>query len=245
VSITLTAATTQVRQLLDETSAQFWTTAMIQNWLNQACKEIARQTETLWMQTTFASIPTPPTANYAAPTDMLGVHKLTFLIKTGGISSQQWYNLEFQGIKQMDEIWGILHNLPAAFPNSFYLWNKPTITSTHPPVTAWYFGIYPVPGTTGTFTLYYYRDARTATSGSTKLDVIQGYETLPQWYAVAMAKYRDRDSTWQTAMQWFNTLVTTMKDNTSRFTDESNHFTADGNAQGPIYLYSAMDGGGW
>jgi hypothetical protein len=241
VAITLATATTQVRQLLDETTPQFFSNAMIHNWLNQACREIARQTETLWMQSNFAAVPTQ--ANYTAPTDMLGVHKMTFLIKTGGISSQQWFNLEFRGIKQMDEIWGILHQLPAAYPNAFYLWNGPTITSGHPPATKWYFGIYPVPATTGTFTLYYYRDARTATATTTKLDVIQGYETLPQWYAVAMAKFRDRDPTWQTAMKWWMTLMQTMKDNTARFTDEANQFISDFAAQGPIYMYSGD--GGW
>lgn len=242
MTVTLSNATTQVRYLLDETTAQFWSQNMIHSFLNQACHEIARVTQSLWMQATIVAVPTH--ANYTAPTDMLGVHKMTFLIKTGGVSSQQWFNLEFRGIKQMDEIWGILHQLPAAYPNAFYLWADPTISGGHPPsAQKWYFGIYPVPATTGTFTLYYYRDARTATTTATVLDIVQGYEEIPYWYAVFMAKYRDRDPTWQTAKQVYSEMLQNMMDKTSRFTDEGNQFVSDANANYPVYLYSGGTGG--
>ena len=386
---TLSTAISQVRFLLDETSAQFWTDAMIASFLNQACADIARQAQSLWMQYTFAAVPrtpantTQPVANYPAPADLLGIHKMTFLIKTGGVSSQQYFNLEFRGIKQMDEIWGILHQLPAAYPNAFYLWNNPAIqeavveasivayrvptlpftpaptnlfelhghatlsitftlgtvgtlhtitdavnaingattttfttstpkhrfshfarasifrgkilitltgatsgggttgntwfsqcrtnntplthfgfytpahtpttrqhfsggrnaSGTHPPGTHWYLGIYPVPATTGTFTLYYYRKARNATGTTTTLDVTVGYEDIPLWYAVYMAKYRDRDPTWQTAKAQYDAMLVKMIDNTSRFTDESSQFVDTSNAQWPVYLYSESGSG--
>ena len=370
---TLSTAISQVRFLLDETSAQFWTDAMIASFLNQACADIARQAQSLWMQYTFAAVPrtpantTQPVANYPAPADLLGIHKMTFLIKTGGVSSQQYFNLEFRGIKQMDEIWGILHQLPAAYPNAFYLWNNPpsgepsgaTITASAPPTfpvtfaptnlyyidtpstglwkvapgsyatiaslvtalnastrytptgiplssvltfgyhggrvtvqykptgplggttgngswfvtgyavadlthlatvratgganatstppgTHWYLGIYPVPATTGTFTLYYYRHARAAsvtTATTTILDVTTGYEDIPLWYAVYMAKYRDRDPTWQTAKAQYDAMLVKMIDNTSRFTDESSQFVDTSNAQWPVYLYSESGSG--
>jgi hypothetical protein len=250
VAVTLGTAITQVRYLVDETTAQFWTNAMLTSFLNQACEDIARQAQSLWMQYTFASIPkththtTQPVANYPAPADLLGVHKMTFLIKTGGVSSQQYFNLEFRGIKQMDEIWGILHQLPAAYPNAFYLWNNPTIHTTKPPGTHWYLGIYPVPATTGTFTLYYYRKARKATGTTTPLDVTVGYEDVPFWYAVYMAKYRDRDPTWTTAKQMYDAMLLNMIDKTSRFTDEGTQFVDTSVAQWPVYLYSDT-GGQW
>lgn len=239
--VTITQAVTQVRYLLEETSAHFWSDTMIQTWLNQACWDIARQAQSLWQQVTIPAVPTQ--ANYPLPADMLGVHKLTFLIKTGGVSSQQWFNLEFRGIKQMDEIWGILHQLPAAYPNAFYLWNDPTTkTPTESsPGTAWYMGIYPVPATTGTFTLYYYRKARTAGTGG-NLDVTIGYEDLCYEYAVYKAKRRDRDPTWQTALQLYKTMLQNMINNTVRFSDEGSQFIDDSTANWPIYMYSAPTG---
>lgn len=235
--VTMGSAIQEVRWLLEETSAHFWTNTMLMAWLNQACKDIARETQSLWQQHTFAAVVTPPTPIYLLPTDMLGVHKLTFLIKTGGVSSQQWFNLEYRGIKQMDEIWGILHQLPAAYPNAFYLWNDPT-----PPGTKWYVGIYPVPATTGTFTLYYYRTSHTAETTSTHLDIVQGYEDVAYEYAVYKAKRRDRDPTWQTAFNQYARMLQTMKDATSRFSDESNQFVNDANAQWPVYLYTSPTG---
>jgi hypothetical protein len=228
-------AVQEVRWLLDETSPQFWTNTMLKAWLNQACKDVSRVTQSLWQTYTFAATPTK--ANYTLPTDMLGVHKLTFLIKTGGVSSQQWFNLEYRGIKQMDEIWGILHQLPAAYPNAFYIWNDVT-----PPGTKWYVGIYPVPATTGTFILYYYRASKTATTTGAHLDIVQGYEDVAYEYAVYKAKRRDRDPTWQTAKQLYDAMLLNMKDQTSRFSDEANQFVNDANAQWPVYLYSNPTG---
>lgn len=234
--LTLANAVLGVRDLLDEASAQFWATAQLKRWINQGCWDVARQAQTLWKQTTIAAVKTQ--ANYTLPTDMLGVHKVTFLIKTGGTSSQQWFNLEYRGIKEMDEIWGILHHLPAAYPNAFYIWNDPTTT----PGTKWYMGIYPVPATTGTFTVYYYRKAKTQTSTTGNIDVTIGYEDLPIWFCVWRAKFRDRDPTWQTAKQQYDLMLQNMIDKTRRFTDQGNQFVNDANAQWPVYMYTAPTG---
>ena len=118
-----------------------------------------------------------------------------------------------------------------------------TNPATTPPGTHWYLGIYPVPATTGTFTLYYYRKARNATGTTTTLDVTVGYEDIPLWYAVYMAKYRDRDPTWQTAKAQYDAMLVKMIDNTSRFTDESSQFVDTSNAQWPVYLYSESGSG--
>ena len=101
-----------------------------------------------------------------------------------------------------------------------------------------------MPATTGTFTLYYDRHARPATGTTTTLDVTVGYEDIPLWYAVYMAKYRDRDPTWQTAKAQYDAMLVKMIDNTSRFTDESSQFVDTSNAQWPVFMYSDT-GGQW
>lgn len=232
----LATAVKKTRFLLDETTAQFWTDTMLKSWINEGCWDVARQAQTLWAQDAITAVVTQ--ATYALPTDFLGVHKLTFLITTHGVSSKQFFNLEFRGIKEMDEIWGILHLLPAAYPNAFYIWNDPTST----PGTAWYMGIYPVPSTTGVFTLYYYRKAKTATTTTTPIDVTIGYEDLPLWFAVYRAKFRDRDPTWQEAKSTYDQMLANMIDKTVRFSDQGSQFVSDANASWPVYMYTSPTG---
>lgn len=223
MSVTLAEAISEVRFLLDETTPQFWTNTMLTQWINQGCQDIARQAQTLWMQKTITAVAT--TQNYDLPTDFLGVHRLTFSFPT----SDQTYAIEFRGINEMDEVWGILHHLPAAYPQSFYIWINPT--------KKMYFAVYPVPASGGVFTLYYYREAVPATGTTDKLDITTGYEDIVYEYAVYKAKRRDRDPTWTTAKQLYDQMLLNMMDKTRRFSDLGGQFTS-GVPQWPLYAYA-------
>ena len=50
MAVTLLQARTEVRALLDESSANFWTDDQINSWLNQGCSDIARRAEVLWQE---------------------------------------------------------------------------------------------------------------------------------------------------------------------------------------------------
>jgi hypothetical protein len=231
--VTLLTARTEVRNLLDEAVAQFWSDAMINSWINQGATDIARQAQALWMQTTITAVPLQQ--SYQFPSDFLGVHRLDFMLE----NSDQTYSLDYNGIKNMDEIWGILHQLPAAYPNAFYIWND-----TGGPASMNYFGTYPVVGAPGTFILYYYRDAIWATSDTQYVDVTPGYEDICYEYAIYKAKRRDRDSTWMEAKQLYDIQLQQMFDKTRRFTDQGDHFANGAGAQWPTYAY-ADDGMSW
>jgi hypothetical protein len=230
VAVSLATARTQVRNILDESTAQFWSDQMLNDWLNQGAQDIARQAQALWMQTTITAIPLQQT--YQFPPDFLGIHRLDFMLA----NSDQTYSLEFHGIKIMDEVWGILHQLPAAYPNAFYIWND-----TGGPASSNYFGTYPVPGAAGTFIVYYYREAQLAVADTDLIDVTPGYEDICYEYAVAKAKRKDRDSTWQESMQMYNAQLTNMFNKTARFTDQGDQFSNGAGAQWPVYAY-AEDG---
>jgi hypothetical protein len=225
VSVQLGTARSEVRALLDEPNPQFWSNAQINSWLNQAAQDIARQAQALWMQVSIPAVALQQT--YTLPTDFLGVHRLDFNLA----SSIQTYNLEFRGIKAMDEVWGILQQLPAAFPQAFYLWNN-----TDSPNTG-YFGTYPVVGGSGTFILYYYRNAVPATSDSALLDITPAYEDIAYEYCIFKAKRADRDPTWQDALQVYNTQLQNMMDRTSRFSDQGDQFVSAATSNWPVYMY--------
>lgn len=233
MTVTQLQARTEVRSLLDEPNPQFWTNAEINSWLYQGTQDIARQAQALWMQADIQAVPLQQF--YALPSDFLGVHRIDYQID----NSDQTYNLEFRGIKAMDEVWGILHQLPAAFPQAFYLWVDSGLPGGQP-----YFATYPVVADNGTFILYYYRNAIQPASDSALMDVTPAYEDLCYEYAVAKAKRKDRDPSWQEAMGMYQEQLRVMFNKTSRFTDQGDQFTS-GTPNWPLYLYTDSDGGSW
>src|SRR5208282_3409416 len=101
MTISLLTARTEVRSLLDEPNPQFWQNAELNSWLNQGAQDIARQAQALWMQVEIGAV--PEQQFYALPSDFLGIHRIDYQLQ----NSDQTYNLEFRGIKAMDEVWGI------------------------------------------------------------------------------------------------------------------------------------------
>lgn len=233
MTVTLGTARGEVRALLDEPNPQFWSNTQLNSWINQGAQDIARRAQALWMQATVAAI--PGTQFYQLPTDFLGVHRIDYTI-TGG---DQTYPLEFRGLKTMDELWGILQHLPAAFPEAFYLWNDTGFAGGQP-----YFATYPVVANTGNFTVYYYRNSIAAAGDSDLVDVTPAYEDLVYDYAVGKGKMADRDSTWQDHMASYRDAIQMMFDKTSRFSDQGDQFVSQGTGNWPLYRYSDV-GGGW
>ena len=219
--VTLTQATTEVRNLLDEPNAQFWTDAMLQSWINQGCQDVARRAETLWQEVNVNV--TPLVQSYPFPSDFLNCHRAEFQLS----NSDQTFNLDYRGINQMDEIWGILHSLPAAWPQYF------TIRGNS--VLGFYLMMYPSPGAAGTLTVYYYRAAKVVTA-SQNIDVQPGWEDVVYDYAVYKAKRKDRDPTWQDAYQLYNANLQAMIDKSRNMTDLGEQVTS-GIPQWPIYAY--------
>ena len=224
-TVTMSAAITQVRDLLDEASAQFWSNTQLRSWINQGCQDVARQAEILWNKYTVTVVAT--TQNYDAPTDFLNCHRAEFS-PTG---SDQTYSLTYREINTMDEIWGILHALPAAYPQYFTLWQKKTVGEVGS-----YFILYPVPAQTGPLTIYYYREAVAATGTTTKLDTQPGWTEIVYDYAVYKALRKDRDPTWQTAYKLYQSNLQALINKTRSYTDLGTTMTSGSNYW-PIYRY--------
>lgn len=231
MAVTLLQARTEVRALLDETTAIFWTDAQINSWLNQGCSDIARRAEVLWEEANL--VVTPGIQSYPFAPDFLNVHRAEFSLS----DSDQTFNLEYRGINQMDEVWGILHSLPAAWPQYF------TIRGNS--VLGFYLMMYPSPGASGTLTVYYYRQAVAAVADTDNIDTMPGWEDIVYDYAVYKAKRKANDPQWQEAMQLYEKNLTTMIQKTRNMTDQGEQITT-GIPQWPIYAYggegTGMDG---
>jgi hypothetical protein len=226
--VLMSTAITEVRALLNESAPAFWTDAQLQSWINQGCEDVARRAEVLWQEAELNVVADQQL--YAFPLDFLTAHRAEF----SPTNSTQTYSLEYRAISAMDEIWGILHSLPAAWPQYF------TIRGNS--ATGYFLMLYPSPGQTGQLTVYYYRQAVAQTKTTGPIDTQSGWEDIIYDYAVFKALRASKDPTWQQAFQMYSTNLGQLIDKTRNMTDQGNVVTS-GIANWPTYTYA--DNGGW
>lgn len=227
MGITLLTARTEVRSLLNEASPLFWSNAEINSWINQGCEDVARRAETLWQEVDINVVPN--VQNYPFPADFLNCHRAEFSLS----NSDQTFNLEYRGINQMDEIWGILHSLPAAWPQYFTIRGNSTV--------GFFLMLYPAPAAVGTLTVYYYRQATPAAADTAFIDVQPGWQDIVYDYAIYKAKRKNQDPSWQEALQLYQGNLAQMINQTRKMTDQGEQVTS-GIPQWPIYAYDSADG---
>ena len=168
MSADLTVGLSNVRSLIDEPVAQFWSDAELTEWINQGCQEIQRQVEWAQAQTTIAA--TAAQQLYAGPQDLLRIHRLEF-VPTNNTSYT--YALEFRGYNEMDAVWGNLKSLPSAYPEFYTLWKNPNDSA---PGAGLSILLYPVPQVGGTLNVYYLRTIVPVATDTDLLDVLPGWE---------------------------------------------------------------------
>ena len=228
MAVLMSTAITEVRTLLNESAAAFWTNAQLQSWINQGCEDVARRAEVLWQEATITVAANQQYYNF--PADFLTAHRAEF----SPTNSTQTYSLEFRTINSMDEIWGILHNLPAAWPQYF------TIRGNN--VNGYFLMLYPSPGQTGILTVYYYRQAVVQSNTAGYIDTQSGWEDIVYHYAVWKAKRASKDPSWQEDFQLYEAMLAQLIDKTRNMTDQGSQVTS-GIANWPTYTYA--DNGGW
>jgi hypothetical protein len=91
----MTEAITEVRALLAESSAAFWSDTQLQSWINQGCEDVARRAEILWEQENITVVPL--TAIYSFSNDFLNCHRAQFALD----NSDQIYNMEYHAYNGM------------------------------------------------------------------------------------------------------------------------------------------------
>lgn len=223
-------ALANVRSLIDEPVAQFWQDSEIENWVNQGCQEIQRQTE--WAQKGPVAITTTVAVQgYLAPSDALRIHRVEFVPVN---NTSYTYSLDFRGYNEMDAAWGNLKTLPAAYPELYTLWNNPNDSGASG--TGLTILLYPVPSVTGTLNLYYLRTIVPTTTGSAFIDVLPGWETTVENYAAYRALQKDADPRWKDFQQQYSVQVEQMKSVSRTYTDQGNYFSTGQQNYNPLFL---------
>lgn len=233
MAVTQLTARTEVRALLDETTAAFYTDAQINSWVNQGCADVARRAEILWQEQNFLTIPN--IASYPFPSDFLNCHRAVYTINPPiGSVGAQTQPMEFREINSMDENWGMLESLPAAWPRWF------TIRGNS--VTAFILQMYPAPAAQGEVTVYYYRQAVATVLDTDNIDTLSGWENIVYDYAVFKALQKARVAIWKDFYGLYEKNLMTMISHTRNMTDQMNQISS-GMGNLPVYAYT--DDGSW
>ncbi len=234
-NITLTNALLTVRSMLDEPVQAEWSDTELTTWLNEACADMERRTETL-MQMQSQNV-TVSQQTYPAPSDVLRIYRVEFY----QANSPLMYALRYRGLEGMDQYWGNLPALPSAFPYLWTMWYSPVGADASPSAanTQLQIKLYPVPATTGTINVYYYRQITPVVIGTDTLDCLPGWEDTAYDYCVYKALRKDADSRWKDQQAIYEEKIAQMAETTRRFTDQPEFITT-----GPIGTPAWLLGGG-
>jgi hypothetical protein len=225
---TLATALAEVRSLLAEPNPAFWSDDELTNWINEACADMNRYAE---IKQGTAAIPSVVNQQaYTAPSDAIRIHKVQFAPE----GTPNSYTLEFRGIIEMDQIWGINQTIPGNWPQFYATWG------TVPELNLL---VYPVPSTMGYFNLWYYQQAISAVETTDYIDCVPGYEDLVYDYACYKAWRKDGDVRWKDSKADYMELREVLRRNAETWQDQGNYFTT-GPQQLPSWLTS-FDSGGW
>lgn len=233
---TLSTARTNVRDLLDEASAQFWTDAQLNLWLNQGCADIARRA--LCLREIAQVTVTANTQNYAAPADLTELYRVEFIPSTGTFT----YPLSWMGWQEADQAWGTYQSFPAAWPEIFTTWNNPGATTASPSTLT--IRLFPVPAQNGVLNILYYRQLVQAVADGDQLDTIPGWEDLAEEYCVYKAKRKAKEPDWQDAFNFYEQRLNDMIMVTGTFQDQAGTFST-GQSSWPPWANNMLNSGEW
>jgi hypothetical protein len=212
MGILLSTAITNVRSLLDEASAQFWSDSQLTSWINEGCMDSQRRAE--WKEGWVTLPVIPNVQNFQAPSDAIRIHRVTFI----PTNSTNTYTLEFRGVMEMDQVWGIQQQWPANYPLYYTLWGQPG-TSTLQIIT------YPVPSQSGNLNVLYYPETQTVTATNINIDAPQGFEDMVYDYAVYRALRRDADPRWQESKKDYEEKLVALIDSSRTYQDQAGTFS--------------------
>jgi hypothetical protein len=225
--ITAQNAITQVRALIDEPVAQFWSDSQIQSYINQGAEDFARRTRTLRSSTPV--VVSANVQNYSAPSNYYALYRVEFQPSSTG--QVFIYPLEFKGYNEMDEAWGVYQTFPAAWPQAYTLWgNPPNLTIR----------LFPVPDQPGVLNVFGYRQSVDTVLTTDPVDVLQGYEEAIYEYGAYKCFRQDHNEQWQEAKQAYEAIVMDATNNTGWYTDQPNSFST-GQSQWPPWAMTGSD----
>lgn len=224
MAVDLDTMITNVRSLLDEPNPQFWSDAELTGWINECCSNVARKIE--WKRNEMDIAVTADEQNYTAPDDMIRIYRITF--QPTEDPTNNTYTVEFRGMMEMDQIWGINQEWPANYPLYYTTWKVPPTLNIQ---------LYPVPSVDGELQVYYYQMITPVVDGGDDVDILEGYEDIVIDYTLYRALRKDADPRWAEFKQTYEDKLEDLFENSRTFQDQAGTFTT-GQAALPEWLVS-------
>lgn len=198
-----------VRSHLDEHSPAAWEDHELDRWINEACRDIARRSESLLdVSTGIQTI--VGFGKYPLPEDVIRVNRVEFEV------DDNVYVLEASNYQEMDSRWGSHQTHTSSYPYAYVLWGTPPRLTIQ---------LYPVPSQVGLLRVFYYRLPSKVTKNEEVVDVPEGWIDLVPLYVEFVAKRRDRDPSWQEAKVLYEERLRDMIDKTRFFHDQASRMT--------------------
>lgn len=204
--VTLAEARTALRERLDERSARQWSDEMLNRWLNEGAKDMARKAEVLQASADIDGV--DGTQAYNLPANAVRVHRATW----SNDGEDTSYPLEYRDFQSADAVWWTQQAVTQGTPHLFTMWGVPGAVQ----IT-----LYPTPSVNGTLSLMYYRLPVVATTDSATLDIPMGWEDTVYAYATYMAMMQDRDQRWQSQKALYDEQMSDLLTLTRRYSDQS------------------------
>jgi hypothetical protein len=192
---TVAAATTALRDLLDETTAAQWTDVQLRRWLNEGIRDIARRTRHYWDTDTIDTA--ADDGEYTVAEDVLHIKHVYF---TPDGDTSRDIPLEPRAFEAMNQVWWDRQDQSSGYPVFFTTFGyAPTLTIK----------LFPVPSVDGTLTLHVIRlpAELDVTSGTGNIDVPTGWLEVAYDYAEYKALRKDRDPRWQEAYNLYEAKI--------------------------------------
>lgn len=226
MTTTLTLLLADVRDHLDEATANQWTDAMLTRWINEGLKDIARRAEVIQDRATIPAL--VGVQEYTLPVDMHRVYRVEYQ-RTG---DNQKYSLEYKDFNNLDAVWWTSQGITEGTPMYFTMWGMPPAAKVV---------IYPKPSSAGSFTVFYYRQPATLVSGGDVAEIPSGWESLVVLYCEYMALRRDADPRWQEAKSLYESGYNDLYELTRRWSDQAGSVEVAGGGMVPGWLYGGSD----
>jgi hypothetical protein len=155
---------------------------------------------------------------------MIRIHKIEYV----PTNSPNTYPVEASNILNLDQMWGIQQNVPSTYPSFYALWGSP------PNITI---KLFPVPATSGTLNVYYYRVPNPVVGLGDNLDIPEGWEDLVSLYCEYIAKRKDADPLWKDAKTDYEAKIADLISRTYEYHDQAN-FIFTGGGYVPDYIWA-------
>lgn len=225
--VTLGTARGDLRAQLNEVTPVFFADTDLNNWLNEGCRDVARKAKCLMAKSPITA--TAGIQSYAAPANLLECHRAEYLPN----ASTNTYVLEFRNYPEMDAIWGSNQTNQGYYPNFYTLWGEPPNTQLV---------LYPVPASSGTLNLYYFRTPTVAAADGSNLDTPEGWWDLAIMHAFWKALFKASDPRWKDQRQAYNEEIQFMIAQADRgYSDATGRFS-QGSPNMPAWPWGGVEG---